>query len=265
MRKKLILISLLIIQLHPATLLADSGEGWRIKKVGKCLLHYMAEDLPNLSTYEALLLQGLNSVESFWGESFSEEFDLYIHPRRSSLDEAWQASWNMPGFESECWMVASGVAHRMDLLSPAIWHREACEHRSEDLDRTQKLITHELFHVFHGQHNISPDFSETQGIDWFVEGLATYASGQNDENRKKEVLEAFKAEQFPASLDECWKGKLRYGQCASLLEYLDQSYGRQKLRSLMTFSTRSVLLESLQISETKLLTDWHKHLLPSGL
>ena len=125
-------------------------------------------------------------------------------------------------------MVASGVAGRMDLLSPAIWHREACEHRYEDKEETRKLITHELFHVFHGQHHASPDFSASEGIDWFVEGLATYASGQYDDKRQSEVLEALKSGKVPAGLEGFWKGPLRYGQSASLLHYLDQKYGRQE-------------------------------------
>jgi len=265
MRNKLILISLILIQILPSSLHADSGEGWRIKRVGKCLLHYMAEDLPNVSSYEALVLQGIKSVESFWGESFSEEFDLYIHPRRSSMDQAWQSSWNMPDFQSECWMVASGVAHRMDLLSPAIWHKEACEHSFEDLEHTQKLITHELFHVFHGQHNPSPDFSEIDGIDWFVEGLATYASGQLDENRKREVSEAAMAGKSPATLDSFWKGQLRYGFCASMLEFLDHQYGRPMLRDLLALSTRKAILDALQTTESTLLTQWQAELPSQGL
>jgi hypothetical protein len=40
---------------------------------------------------------------------------------RKALASAWQQDRNYPDFQSECWMVASGVAHQMDLLSPSAW------------------------------------------------------------------------------------------------------------------------------------------------
>ncbi len=236
-----------------------------MKKVGKCLIHYKAGDLPHIANYEDLVIKGIQSVESFWGESFHREFDLFIHPGRTSLDRAWQDALDMPDFKSECWMVASGMALRLDLLSPAVWFREACEHSYEEWEETQKLITHELFHVYHGQKNASPDFSETEGIDWFVEGLATYASGQHDEERRRDVSHAWRDAKLPAELDELWKGKLRYGQCASMVEYLDQKYGRSGLKTLLAFSTKTEILQSLQNTELNLLKDWLSNLIPEGL
>ena len=59
------------------------------------------------------------------------------------------------------------------------------------------MITHELIHVYHGQLNVSPDFSNTEGIDWFIEGLATYASGQCDSMRISEVKVAIENNKIP--------------------------------------------------------------------
>jgi len=59
-------------------------------------------------------------------------------------------------------------------------------------------------HVFHAQLSSSPDFSDTEGIDWFVEGLATYASGQLDSLRLKEIKNAIIENNAPASLDSFW-------------------------------------------------------------
>ncbi len=261
MRNFQILVFLSIILLGPSSLRADSGEGWLINMEGKCYLHYLREDLPNIASYRKFLKQGIQTVESFWGQAFSGEFDLYVHPDRASLNKAWQSSWNVPDFRSECWMVASGVAERMDLLSPAAWNKEACEHSYSDKEETQKLITHELFHVFHGQKNAIPDFSDTEGIDWFVEGLATYASGQYDEDRKKDVLKAIGEGKAPDSLDKFWKGNLRYGLCASLVQFIDQEYGRHKLKSMLNHSTRSEILQSLQTTEASLVKNWLNSLL----
>ncbi|WP_181394611.1 hypothetical protein, partial [Staphylococcus pseudintermedius] len=77
-----------------------------------------------------------------------------------------------------CWMVASGVADGVRMLSPRAWKTEACEHDAGDARHVEQLLAHELVHVFHGQHNPSPAFLAVTGIVWFVEGLATLASGQ---------------------------------------------------------------------------------------
>ena len=265
MRYHLIFILLTLNQIYPTSIHAGSGGAWQITKAGKCLIHYRADDLPQMAEYEDFVLQGIESVESFWGESFRREFDLYIHPVRSSMDQAWQTAWNMPDFSSECWMVASGVAARMDLLSPAAWHREACEHNFEEKEETQKLIIHELIHVHHGQKNASPDFSEIEGIDWFVEGLATYASGQHDEERRRDVYQAVNDGKIPASLDGFWKGELRYGFCASMVQFIDQKYGRSGLKTLLAFSRKTEILQSLQTTELNLLRDWLSSLVQEGL
>src|SRR6187551_2042138 len=115
----------------------------------------------------------MHTTRQFFKSPFKNRFQLFIHPNRQSLDSSWQKDWNMPAFKSECWMVASGIATRLDVISPRRWDKEACEHVYAETKKTQLLITHELIHVYHGQLNTSPDFSNVDGIDWFVEGLAT--------------------------------------------------------------------------------------------
>lgn len=230
---------------------------WQSEIKGKCCIYYRSAELNHLDVYRTLITAGLDSAKAFWGKDFPEAFDLYIHPSRSSMDSAWQEAWGFPGFRSECWMVASGVADRMDLLlSPIRWEEEACEHSFRQKDETRKLILHELIHVFHGQCNPSPDFSETEGIEWFIEGLATYASGQCDESRMIEVLEAVNSGQIPASLDELWKGDLRYGLSGSMLMYMDRRFGRSKLMKLMGMTCAEEILSDLQLTSEHLLSDW---------
>ena len=64
-------------------------------------------------------------------------------------------------------------------------------------------------HVYHAQLNSSPDFSDTEGIDWFVEGLATYTSGQCGSSRIKEIKKAIAENKIPETLDSFWKGNLK--------------------------------------------------------
>lgn len=153
-------------------------------------------------------------------------------------------------------MVASGVATKLDLLSPAQWKEEACEHTYEDKAKSQQLITHELVHVFHGQWNKSPDFSEVEQLDWWVEGLATYASGQCDQQRMDEVRRALTENNVPSTLDKFWSGKNRYGQSGSVILYIDQHYGRKKLIELLPLTKKTELLATLNVSEEQLLKDW---------
>jgi hypothetical protein len=172
------------------------------------------------------------------------------------LDKQWQKDWNMPDFKSACWMVASGVATKLDAISPARWDTEACEHSYSNKLKTQQLITHELFHVYHGQFNKSPDFGDVENIDWLVEGLATYASGQCDKERMDEVKKALAENKIPSSLNKFWSGSLKYGLSGSVVMFIDQRFGRTKLMGLLRFNKKAEVLSALQITEEKLLVDW---------
>ena len=97
-----------------------------------------------------------------------------------------------------------GLQLNLDMISPKLWDKQSCEHIYSETTHTQQLITHELVHVYHGQLNISPDFSNVEGVDWFVEGLATFASGQCDASRITEVKKAIsekKIQNFGQFLD----------------------------------------------------------------
>ncbi|MDB5226596.1 MAG: hypothetical protein JWN78_789 [Bacteroidota bacterium] len=219
---------------------------------------YTSTDNSNIKNYKKLIKNGVKSVKSFFHEPYKKEFSVFIYPNRHSLDSTWQKEWNMPDFKSECWMVASGVADKLDMISPKKWDKEACEHIYTDKIKTQRLITHELFHVYHGQLNVSPDFSDVTGIDWFVEGLATYASGQCDTSRIREIKKAIADKIVPMDLGKFWTGKLKYGLSGSVVMYIDHKYGRNKLKELLKYNKNTEILSSLNITESELLIGWKK-------
>lgn len=221
---------------------------------------YTSADSENKTEYAQLIENGLRTIRTFFNASYNKPFDIYVHPNRHSLDSTWQTDWNMPDFKSECWMVASGVATRIDMISPKRWDHEACEHQYAQTEKTQQLITHELVHVYHGQRNTSPDFSNTEGIDWFVEGLATYASGQCDASRIAEIRKAVSDNKIPNGLDNFWSGKLKYGLSGSVVMYIDNTYGRAKLLELLPFSKKADLLAALKTTESELLDGWKKYM-----
>ncbi len=234
------------------------SDTWLTEKQKGYTVFYRDTDRNRIDEYMPYINKGVKEAGVFFSGNYKKEFGVYIHPNRNSMDAQWQKDWNMPEFRSECWMVASGTAQKLDLLSPSVWKEEACEHVYSETINTQRLITHELVHVFHGQQNASPDFSQTEGIDWFVEGLATYASGQCDSLRMREVRKALLENKIPASLDQFWTGKLKYGLSGSMVMYIDRRFGRKKLNELLVFSKKSEILSSLNIIEAELMEGWKK-------
>jgi hypothetical protein len=117
-----------------------------------------------------------------------------------------------------------------------------------------------LVHVFHGQLNVSPDFSNTEGIDWFVEGLATFASGQCDALKISEVKKAIEDNKIPESLDNFWTGKVKYGLSGSVVMFIDHKYGRTQLKELLPLNKKLQILSVLKTTESELLNEWKKYI-----
>ncbi len=202
------------------------------------------------------LNEGQDTIEAFFDRGFEHEYDVYIFSERDSLDKQWQKDWNMPEFKSQCWMVASGIAHRLDILSPRVWQTQACEHDHSDTLESKKLIIHELVHVFHGQNNPSPTFENVENIDWLVEGLAVYVSGQlNEERLNRAKIEATE-KGLPTKLADIWKGQNKYGFAGSMVKFIDNKYGRVVLVKLIAYTKASEILDILNISEETLIQEW---------
>lgn len=230
-------------------------EPWQTEKFSQFDLSYTAADVPLKSEYAAMITSGIDSVKRFTGQSFLKRFQVYVHPNRKSLDAHWQKDWGTPGFTSECWMVASGISGKMDLLAPRAWKEQACEHSFADKMKTRQVITHELFHVYHAQVNPGNDFNTIDGLDWLVEGFATYASGQLDAARIQAVKESVRVS-VPSSLDEFWTGSLRYGLAGSAVQFIDRKFGRSRLLSLLPLTTRAEVLQKLGLTEQQFLLRW---------
>lgn len=234
---------------------------WLKKDCKSFTLNYTTKDTPLIDEYQKLIVTGLKNVERFFDDHYKNKFDVFIYPDRKSLDSTWRNDWKIPGFKSECWMVASGVSKKIDILSPKIWDAESCEHKYDQKEQTQQLITHELVHVFHGQLNVSADFNDVKNIDWFIEGLATYASGQCDSSRVMEVIKVIKNETIPESIDQFWTGKLKYALSGTMVMYIDKKYGRSKIKDLLRFNEEQGILQTLGITEIKLLSGWKEYML----
>src|SRR5208337_2863276 len=136
-------------------------------------------------------------IESFFAAPFPDPIHFHLVAERPEFDKA-LAKFDIG--QSQCWMVGMGTADLIVVLSPQAWPRQACEHDPSDRDSTRRLVTHELVHVYHGQFNTSRDFTGMDDLDWFVEGVAVFASGQLTPQRLNEAREAVSSGKGPASL-----------------------------------------------------------------
>jgi hypothetical protein len=194
-------------------------------------------------------------VEAFFGAPFAEPVHVTVAANRTALDAALPAAWGIA--PSQCWMVGVGVADQFFLLSPAVWsdHAQTCDH-SGGAEEVQGVITHELTHSFHGQHNATRDFTGMDDLGWFVEGLAVYVSGQSEGPHAGDARAAIAANAAPTALANAWSGRYRYGVSGSMVAYVDAHYGRAKIIELLAATTQQQALASLGVSEAQFLSDW---------
>jgi hypothetical protein len=159
--------------------------------------------------------------------------------------------------ETQCWMVGVGSAGFLTVLAQSAWAAEACEHDPNDPAELQQIITHELTHSYHGQYNPTGDFTGMDDMGWFVEGLAVLVSGQMDlERNARAAAEAIAADAAPTSLATAWSGRYRYGVSGSLVQYVDETYGRGVIVEMLAFTANQQVLQRLGKTEEQLLADW---------
>jgi hypothetical protein len=236
----------------------DSSLVWREAKGKGYTLHYTDADTAIVRSVSVSVTQGIRVVEKFFGAPFPKPFDVRLFPARAALDGWWRAAWHVPDLETECWMVASGTGPELDVLSPRVWKTEACEHDPADSAHTARLLTHEIVHVYHGQHNPRPDFDGLDAIGWFPEGLATYVSGQLAHEHAGQAREAIESDKAPARLEDGWSGKYRYAVSGSLVHYVDTKWGRKTVTRMMADTSEAGILSRLHTDEATLLRDWRE-------
>lgn len=212
------------------------------------------DDAFEAADVRAMVEQGMTQVEAFFGAPFPRAFEVVLVPDRAAFSAALPAEWGLG--ETQCWMVASGVSDRLYLLAPSSWSREACEHDPHDRAHVRGIVVHELVHVYHGQHNPTGDFTGCDAIGWFVEGLATYASGQLEREHAGRARAAIEAGTAPRTLEDAWSGKYRYGIAGSLAGLVDRAYGRAAIVELLSATSEEEILASLELGEDELLELW---------
>ena len=229
---------------------------WDTVPFGKYTLHYTDSEAGNFMLFKSYFDKGIASVQTFFGKKYPRPFNIYVFPNRKSLDKQWGKAGNKPGFKSECWMVASGLGDRLDLLTPTVWEKDACDHDPADKTEVQNLITHELVQVFQGQFNPHPDFAGMVDIGWFVEGLAVFVSGQLTKDRIDRAVKAIKLGKYPKELKNAWSGDNKYGIAGLMVNYIANKYGNKKLYELLPMTDQKGILTLLNTNENDFLNNW---------
>lgn len=274
MRHRFFFFQLLLLSSLSACLAQPAINTWRVAENKAFTLHFTAPDSALVPLLTDVLLRGVAENAAFFGKDFPKRFDVWCFPDRACLDRQWQHDWGDSTFQSACWMVASGVAHRLDLLTPLRWDTQACEHanpfvvsdtgvvfRTEKAKTTfQRLLTHELTHVYHGQHCRTPDFTGMDALGWWVEGLATYVSGQLDSTRLARVKTLSAEGKAPAQLEQFWSGPQRYGLSGSVVAALDAWLGRERLLQLLPLNSPEAVFSAIQLDEAGVLKLWSLYL-----
>jgi hypothetical protein len=196
-----------------------------------------------------------HAVEAFFGATMPRPYAVHVVPTHAAMVAFAAKRWKLP--DLPCWAVAMGTGTTLLLLDPPAWKTEACDHANDGPAEVDKVIAHELVHVFHGQHR--PDdmeFEQADAIDWFVEGLAIYAAGQLDDERLAQVSELVRSGNEPKRLADAWSGKARYAVSGTLVRLIDRRIGRTSLRGLLPLSKPVDLLAAIGMTESELLEAW---------
>jgi hypothetical protein len=220
-------------------------------------LIHAEQDKDVASALKPYIQEGRKEVEWFFGRPFKQKFEVEVFPDRAAFDEYFRRRWKVP--RTEAWMVASGVADRLAILSPRVWKIQAAEHDPADSAHLRDLLAHELVHVYHGQHNPRPDFDGMDDIGWFVEGLAVYVSGQLERSHRTAAREALEAGKAPTRLAEAWSGRHRYGVSGSMVEFVDRRYGRDVVKKLLAATSNEEAMRLLDTTEGAFLGAWKAH------
>jgi hypothetical protein len=201
---------------------------------------------------------GRTAAAAFLGESFTNGFTVRVYPDRASLTEYWRTVRNQPSLVPECWMIASATRSVAVSLSPRVWATAACGHNGTDAAYVRRIISHEIVHVLHGQLNPLPEVNSVAALKWFTEGLAYHAAGQLDDAGRAQLRALIVGGYAPTSLESVLSGQGGYGAVASIVAYIDTTFGRTATRRLVRATSTAEALSTLGVTEAALLKGWRE-------
>ncbi len=199
----------------------DSVHNWQTASEGMLSVHWYGKNQDFAKTMLAAGLEGLRRNEEQAGLKPTETVHIYIYPSYAEMQDAilYEPSWTGGMAFSEHNIFIMGVS-------------------SADMEWNKKTIVHELTHILIGRFTFS-----CIGVvpTWLNEGLAMYAEGELDAPSQAQLDRAIQSDALISlrSLNGAFselsdKANLSYSQSQSVVKFLIESYGRQKMTELLT-------------------------------
>ena len=199
----------------------DSEHDWKTVTADKLNLHYYSGDQAFAQDLLNAAKNGLDFNKTQSGLIAETPIDLYIYANTSDLGDAilFEPSWTGGQAFSEHDIVILGIS-------------------GDELDWGRDAIVHELTHVLVGHLT----FSCLGGVPtWLNEGLAVYSEGGLDPASQQQLDDAIKSNtlltvrSLSAGFSEVPdKAYLSYSQSYSIVKFLIETHGQQKMTDLLT-------------------------------
>lgn len=198
----------------------DDIHDWKLLEDGLIRFHYYENDIEYATTLKDAAVEALNHLHEDIGMLPDQPVDLYIY---SSTQDMLDAVFYVPGW-------TGGLAYPdYNILIIGI--------DPDNLEWGQNTEAHELTHVLVGDYTFSCLGSTPT---WLSEGLAVYGEGGASsieaaffqQNVKAETLMSFSVLSGGFSEDPDI-ADLSYSQSFFMVDYLIQTYGKDKMLSLL--------------------------------
>jgi hypothetical protein len=199
----------------------DSAHKWKTLKAAKINLHYYSGTQAFAQQLLDAAKAGLDFNRTKAGLTTETPIDIYIYASTNDLRDAilYEPSWTGGQAFPEHDIVILGISE-------------------SDLDWGRNAIVHEITHVLVGHLT----FSCLGGVPtWLNEGLAVYSEGGLDSASQRQLDDAIKKDtllsvrSLSAGFSEVpSKAYLSYSQSYSIVKFLIETYGQDKMTALLT-------------------------------
>jgi len=228
----------------------DSEHNWKTVKKDKLNLHWYSGDQSFAQDLLNAAQSGLDFNRTKSGLVAETPIDIYIFANTNDMRDAilYEPSWTGGQAFPDHDIVILGISQ--DELA---WGRDA--------------IVHELTHVLVGHLTFS---CLSDVPTWLNEGLAVYSEGELDSASQTQLDDAIKNDtlltvrSLSAGFSEVSdKAYLSYSQSFSIVKFLVETYGQEKMTSLLTAlrdgaTVDNALIQTYGFNIEGLETEWRK-------
>lgn len=198
----------------------DDLHDWQTITDGILRLHWYGKDKDFAQTMLDAGIEGLRRNKEQAGLVTNTPIDVYVYPNYTDMQDAvlYEPSWTGGQAYSDFSIVIMGLS-------------------GSDSDWDKNTVIHELTHILVGHFTFSC-IGTLPG--WIEEGLAMFSEGQLDSSMQSQLDQAVKNDSLISirSLNGGFselpdKANLSYGQSYSIVRFLIESYGQEKMTQLL--------------------------------